>query len=396
MLTNTVNQTDTGATIFAKGNYSGWSHNYVLRISGGEVVADGGYLETWGYGQIEVSNAVLNVSKCSEVLNGHGHPGRIRVLDGGVVDAPAVRLSQSPNVTAEIYLGTGGVFKVKTFKIDTGMKKPYKGVFYFDGGKTVTKATAAAFFGDGTDYYTNCHVRVMKGGAKFDTNGFVTRVYPALEGDPEGSGGLVKSGENYLILHQPCTYTGATEIAEGTLRLSGPTNILWPGSTLILGTNGVCEAQTDHIGTTYLGQGGWIDCTQTLARVEGCGQIIHSSHVSVTNSVAPGLGKGGIGTLRFETACDLRGTLEIDVNEEGADCLNVENGTQDLTNLKLKLNVPETFTPTPGRKYTIVSAPSGFAGSFADTNLGSSRWKIASKNGAIVLYYVRGLTISFR
>jgi len=236
----------------------------------------------------------------------------------------------------------------------------------------------------------------MKGGAKFDTNGYVARVLKALEGDERGSGGLVKYGDNYLILHYPCTYTGATEIVEGTVRLSGPKDILWPGSTLILGTNGVCEAHTDFIGTNYLGNSTYISCTQTLARVEGCGWITCSSHVSVTNSVAPGLGKGGIGTLRFETACDLRGTLEIDVNEIGADCLEVENGTQDLTNLKLKLNVPETFTPTPGRKYRIVSAPSGFAGSFAETNLGSSRWKIASKDGAIVLYYVRGLTISFR
>ena len=393
-LTNTGTKTGTDATIYAQGSGSGWSSNYVLRISGGEVVAAGGYLQTSEYGQVEVANATLDISHCREVLNGHGRPGRIRILDGGVVDAPAVRLSQSPTLTAEIYLGTGGVFKVNTFKIDTAMKNPYRGVFYFDGGKTVTKAQAAAFFGDGSDYYTNCHVRVMKGGAKFDTNGFVTRIHPALEGDPAGSGGLVKSGANYLILHQPCTYTGATEIVEGTLRLSGPTNILWTGSTLILGTNGICEARTDNIGTTYLGY--WINCTQTLARVEGCGQITYSSRVSVTNSVAPGLGKGGIGTLRFETACDLRGTLEIDVNEEGADCLSVENGTQDLTNLKLKLNVPETFTPTPGRKYTIVSAPAGFAGSFADTNLGSSRWKIASKDGAIVLYYVRGLTISCR
>ena len=394
-LTNTVKQTGTDATIYARGNGSGWSSNYVLRISGGEVVADGGYLQTYEYGQIEVTNAFLNIAKCAEVLNGHGRSGRISILAGGVIDAPPFRISQCVNDNAEVYLGNGGELRVHYLKIDTAMTSKYKGIVYFDGGKIVSKATSAAFFGDGSEYYENIHVRVMKGGAKFDTNGYVARVLKALEGDERGSGGLVKYGDNYLILHYPCTYTGATEIVEGTVRLSGPKDILWPGSTLILGTNGVCEAHTDFIGTNYLGNSTYISCTQTLARVEGCGRITHSSHVTVTNSVAPGLGEGGIGTLTLENACDLRGTLEIDVNEAGADCLTVQNGPQDLTNLKLRLKVPETFAPSPGRKYTIVSAP-GFAGSFAETNLGSSRWKIARKDGAIVLYYVRGLTVSVR
>ena len=395
-LTNTAKDTGTNATIYAQGNNSAWSSNYVLRISGGEVVADGGYLQTYGHGQIEVTNAFLNIAKCAEVLNGHGRAGRISILNGGVVEAPAFRFSQCANDDSEVYLGTGGELRVSYMKIDTGMKTPYRGIFYFDGGKIVSRVTSASFFGDGSDYYTNIHVRVMKGGAKFDTNGYVARVHKALEGDENGSGGLVKYGGGHLLLHQPCTYTGATEIVEGTLRLSGPTNILWPGSTLILGTNGVCEARTDYIGTTHLGSDSWIDCTQTLARVEGCGRITASSHVSVTNSIAPGLGEGGVGTLKFDRACNLRGTLEIDVNEGGADCLKLENGTQDLTNLSLKVNVPDTFNPPRGSKYTIVSAPAGITGAFAGVDFGSSRssrWTLYRRGNSIVLCYVRGTMI---
>ena len=393
-LTNTVNDTGTGASIYAEGNNSGWSSNYVLRISGGEVVCAGGYLQTYEYGQLEVANATLDVSKCPEVLNGHGGPGRIRVLDGGVVDAPEVRLTQSPSANAEIYLGTGGVMRVKTFKIDTARKTPFKGIFYSDGGKIVKKSPEGNLIGNGSDYYTNCHVRVKKGGAKIDTNGLVSRVHLALEGDPGGSGGLVKYGDNYLILHQPCTYTGATEVVEGTLRLSGPTNILWPGSTLVLGTNGVCEAQTDFINTTHLGY--WINCTQTLARVEGCGQITHSSYVTVTNSVAPGLGDGGIGTLTFGRACDMRGTLEIDVGEDGSDCLYVGSGRQVVTNLTLNVKVPDTFVPPKGRRYTIMSAPGGIVGPFAGMNLDSAHWALNYRGNTILLNYVRGTTIFFR
>ncbi len=398
-LTNTVKDTGTSASIYARGNGSGWSSNYVLRISGGEVVTDGGYLQTYDYGQIEVTNAFLNIAKCAEVLNGHGRAGRISILDGGVVDAPPFRISQCVNDNAEVYLGNGGELRVNYLKIDTAMKSKYKGIVYFDGGKIVSKATSAAFFGDGSDWYENIHVRVMKGGAKFDTNGYVARVLKALEGDERGSGGLVKYGDNYLILHYPCTYTGATEIVEGTVRLSGPKDILWPGSTLILGTNGVCEAHTDFIGTNYLGNSTYISCTQTLARVEGCGWITCSSHVSVTNSVAPGLGAGGVGTLKFDTACDLRGTLEIDVNEIGADCLEVATGTQDLANLSLKVNVPDTFNPPRGSKYTIVSAPGGITGAFAGVDFGSSRssrWMLNRRGNSIVLCYVRGMAISLK
>jgi hypothetical protein len=177
------------------------------------------------------------------------------------------------------------------------------------------------------------------------------------------------------------------------VRLSGPKDILWPSSTLILGTNGVCEARTDFIGTNYLGGSTYIFCTQTLARVEGCGRITYSSHVSVTNSVAPGLGQGGIGTLKFDRACNLRGTLEIDVNEGGADCLELENGAQDLTNLSLKVNVPDTFNPPRGSKYTIVSAPGGITGAFAEVDFGSSRWMLDRRGNSIVLCYVRGTMI---
>ena len=395
-LTNTVKATGNSASIYAQGNSSAWSSNYVLRISGGEVVADGGYASTYDYGQIEVTNAFLNIAKCAEVLNGHGRLGRISILAGGVVDAPPFRISQCPYADAEVYLGKGGELRVDYLKIDTGMKVPYKGIFYFDGGKIVSKMTSASFFGDGSDYYTNIHVRVMKGGAKFDTNGYVARVHKSLEGDERGSGGLVKYGDNFLILHQPCTYTGTTEIVEGTLRLSGPTNILWPGSTLILGTNGVCEAQTDHIGTTYLGSGSWIDCTQTLARVEGCGQITASSHVSVTNSLAPGLGKGGIGTLTFGKACSLKGTLEIDVGADGADSLSVLAGSQNLSDLTLDIDMPAGFQPQKGVRYTIVSAPDGVSGRFAAVKAESPCWQLDYKSDAVVLYYARGTTLLFR
>ena len=396
-LTNIVKDTGTKASIYARGGGDsiGWSSNFVLRISGGEIVTDGGYASTYDYGQIEVTNAFLNIAKCAEVLNGHGRPGRISIFNGGVVDAPPFRISQCPYASSEIYLGTGGELRVPYLKIDTAMKTPYFGRVCFDGGKIVSKATSASFFGDGSDYYTNIHVRVMKGGAKFDTKGNVARIHKQLEGDENGSGGLVKYGEGHLLLHQSCTYTGATEVVEGTLRLSGPTNILWAGSTLILGTNAICEARTDYIGTQYL-DGSWISCTQTLARVEGCGQLMYPDHVSVTNSVAPGLGAGGIGTLTFSKACSLKGTLEIDVGTDGADSLSVSSGSQNLADLTLDVGAAEDFQPPRGTRYTIVSAPDGISGKFAAVNAKSPHWMVDYKSDSVVLYYARGTTLFFK
>ena len=123
---------------------------------------------------------------------------------------------------------------------------------------------------------------------------------------------------------------------------------------------------------------------------------MYPDHDSVTNSVAPGLGVGGIGTMTFSTACSLKGTLEFDVGADGADSLSVSYGSKNLADLTLDVGAAEDFQPPKGTRYTIVSAPGGISGKFAAVNAKSPHWMVDYKSDSVVLYYARGTSLTFR
>ena len=394
-IANVAGGTGANSSVYVQGNAADWSSNNVLRVlSGGKLIVGGGYVSTDKYGEIEVAGGTMDASDCTELLNGHGSPGRISILDGGLIDVPKVRLSQYANAPSEIYLGTGGVLRTSSVAIDKSHGVYYKGTVCFDGGRLAAASTTGKLFGEDSEYYRDVDFCVKEGGAEVDTGEHVVRALKPLKGSENGCGGLRKLGSGYLILHQPCTYTGATEVAEGTLRLSGPSNILWEGSTLILGANAKCEAYTDHIGSVQISPN--INCTQTVARVEGCGSVTHSSYVSVTNSLSPGLGEGGIGTLTFSRACNLSGVLEIDVGGDGADCLTVEDGRQTLERLSLRVVESKNLDPSKKHRYTIVSAPDGLDGKFSQVEFSSPRWRVKYTDKSVELSYVRGTCIIVR
>ncbi len=369
-----------------------------LTIAGADVRAtEGKYLLNRYYGQLSISNSVVDLTGTSGILNSHGNkPSRIDIYDGGVLITPYFRITQSRNKGGAVSLHPGSELRMPAFVIDEGQKYPFHCDFVCDGGKVVTTASAASFFGSYTEYYTNLNFIVKSGGITFDTNGLVTRVYPKLVGDGESGEGLTKWGGYYLILHGANTYAGATRVMEGFLRLSNATGVLPERTTLIVNTNAVCEAYSDWVNYVQINPS-WVHCTQTVARVEGCGSVTHSRYVTVTDGLAPGMGAGGIGTLTFEEAGDLNGRLEIDVGEEGADCLVVESGTLDLSKLSLAISAPASFAPSGRGAYRILSAPDGTTGEFADVSFsGSANWKLAVSGGDVSLRYVRGTAISLR
>ena len=367
-----------------------------LTIAGADLKASvGSYTVLKNYGQLSISNSVVDLTGTSGILNGHGNPSRIDIYNGGLLITPYIRLTQSRTKSAVFAMHPGSEVRLPGFVFDANQNFPFYGEFESDGGKLVTTATAGTFFCGNADCHTNLHFRVKSGGITFDTNGFTTRVYPPLLGDGESGEGLTKLGENYLILHGTNSYAGATRVMAGTLRLSDAKDILPRGTTLILGTNAACEAYSDYIGPTYLGR--WVYCTQTVARVEGCGRVTRSRYFTVTDGIAPGLGAGGIGTLTFAEGGNLNGRLEIDVGEDGADCLAVGGGTLDLSKLSLSISAPASFTPSGKGTYEIIYAPGGVTGDFADISFtGSANWKLTASDGAVSLRYVRGTVFSVR
>jgi hypothetical protein len=118
--------------------------------------------------------------------------------------------------------------------------------------------------------------------------------------------------------------------------------------------------------------------------------------VSVTNSLSPGLGEGGIGTLTFSTACNLSGVLEIDVGGDGADRLTVENGRQALHGLSLRVVESENLDFSKKHRYTIVSAPRGLSGKFSKVEFSSPRWRVKYTDRSVELCAVRGTCIVVR
>ena len=369
-----------------------------LTIAGADVRAtEGKYLLNRYYGQLSISNSVVDLTGTSGILNSHGNkPSRIDIYDGGVLITPYFRITQSRNKGGAVSLHPGSELRMPAFVIDEGQKYPFHCDFVCDGGKVVTTASAASFFGSYTEYYTNLNFIVKSGGITFDTNGLVTRVYPKLVGDGESGEGLTKWGGYYLILHGANTYAGATRVMEGLLRLSNATRVLPERTTLIVNTNAVCEAYSDWVNYKLINPS-WVHCTQTVARVEGCGSVTHSRYVTVTDGLAPGMGAGGIGTLTFEEAGDLNGRLEIDVGEEGADCLVVQTGEVDLSKLSLAISAPASFAPSGRGTYQILSAPDGTNGEFANVSFsGSANWKLTASGGTVSLRYVRGTAISLR
>ena len=398
VLRNTAVGSTTSASLYVNNDSAtAFTNLATLRVTGGMLMPVGGRVQISKYGQLEVSNATVDLTSCDSLFNGHGSPGRITVGNGGVLDLPSTfRLTQCRTVGTEVNIKTGGVMKLSKYIVDVGQKYPFHANLNFDGGTVQTKGGGQVdFFGPASEYYTNIHVRVMGGGAIFDTGEYTTRIKTALERGDGADGGFVKKGAGYLILQRSCSSVGKTEILEGILRLAALNGTLDPSSTIVVNTNAVCELWTDIF---YDESRGYVNetayATQTVARIEGCGRIKDGYFLSVTNSLAPGMGAGGIGTLTLHRTCRLSGVLEIDANAERADCLAVENGSLDISGLSLCANLPENPEVLGGEeRYTIVSAPGGITGKFSETNLGG-RWYVRYTPTSAELRYRRGMIIS--
>ena len=375
--------------------FTNWA---TLRITGGNVKLDGGHVQIAHYGQLTVEDAMVDFSSCASFFNAHGSPGRIAVGAGGVLDMPSTfRISQSWTDPAEVCLMTGGVMKIEGFIIDTNTGK-FPANLDFDGGTIVAKATSSTFFGNSSTDYSKVHVRVMKGGATIDTGGNAVRIFRPFEAGDDGAGGLTKKGDGCLILNAPCSYAGATYAEEGILRLGCPVGTLPSTTTLVLGTNGVCQMTCDHTGSSWISA---ITSTQTVARLEGCGNMDSCRNLTVTDAVSPGIGVGGVGTLTLSHACALSGDFEFDMNETGGDSVKCNSGVLNISGLALKVNSPEEmkrlyYAPNCPKSHTLVSSTGGIAGTFAACNLDSGKWRLSYTATSVTLHRVKGLCVSFR
>jgi autotransporter-associated beta strand protein len=151
----------------------------------------------------------------------------------------------------------------------------------------------------------------------------------------DNTGGLAKAGTAALILTANNTYTGATDVNAGTLRLTGvgaiaasPTVTVKPGATLdVAGVTG----GANHDGTRFALAGG-----QTL---RGGGTVAGTLGVRGGATVSPGEGVGTLNTAAVAfTAADAVLAADIDAQALVADLLNV-TGSVSVADSTLALSI---------------------------------------------------------
>lgn len=229
----TSNGIDAAAPLYVEGNDSAYTSGYNaygnLKVSGGRLVIEGKrYFEANKYAKVLVSGGTVSAltTNC-EYLNGlGGTPASLTVEKGGVFEVYNLRVSQSGSSGgSDINVNTGGVVRTAYFSMDTvsiGRINLNGGTIavYSDGA--VTEADKDVFLGGrkNAQVWANVTVRVLVGGAKFDTAGHSRSVnMPLLSAVGEGAtdGGLTKLGEGTLKMTKTSTYNGPTRLAGGTL-----------------------------------------------------------------------------------------------------------------------------------------------------------------------------------
>lgn len=185
---------------------------------------------------------------------------------------------------------------------------------------------------------------------------------------------LVKRGKGTLTLTETNAYICATEVAAGTLKLSGARAALPAG--------GVARVTG---GTLDLGGN-----DQTLKALCGTAGTVKNGSVTVTEGIYPG-GKDAIGSFTCDAA--LAGTLFIDVDATGAADSLVTSTALDLSNIDLVISAPAT-APEVLRRLKIVNGP--FAGSFRSVTGLPAGWTLRYGNGRVTIGPDHGTVLLFR
>ncbi|MBO7686042.1 MAG: hypothetical protein J6V72_06655 [Kiritimatiellae bacterium] len=226
---NCAAKVGTDCPLVIRGNSSGFTNTCgQLIIAGGLLkVPNYCYITIGNYGQLIVTNGVLDLTATRELLNGinganvNNGCGRTVVADGGELRCAAMRISQWASMkdglpVNSVNVQTGGVLRLNNFYIDVNANQ--RGLLNLDGGVVVARQSNANFLGtDNLKWRTNIIVRACAGGAIFDTTNFNISVKNSVYSGAEQDGGLTKRGTGTLTMVNTNTYNGVTRLEGGKL-----------------------------------------------------------------------------------------------------------------------------------------------------------------------------------
>lgn len=337
-------------------------------ISGGTLLVGGGLLKATqpmfiniDGGALLVTNGLADFSTQNELLNAIGAYGWTTVSGSGVLDVKALRISQLGGYpsNAVVNVNTGGVLRINNFYIDIGATQ--KGLLNLNGGTVVAKGTTADFLGTtaalvgnaNDKWLTNITVNVLQGGAIFHCD-LENHIKQPLYGAVPNDGGLIKRGAGVLLLANTNTYSGATRVEGGILRLY-VNNTLRAGGAAWVGTNATFDVNNK---------------AQALSLLGGSGLVENNTLLTVAGEVAPG-DAGSYGTLTLASPCALSGSLTVDVAADGScDRLHVAG---DLSLSGLSLNVADAGQLNKDHTYMIASYTGALSSTFGAVAL-PPRW----------------------
>jgi autotransporter-associated beta strand protein len=267
LITSNTTQTGVEAPLYITGDDASYKSNRgVFEVAGGTVkVTRYCRMDIRQYGQVIVTNGLLDAWNTAEYLNAHPSPARLIVGGNGTMTCRLLRISQcarrdaNGEPRAEVSVTTGGVLKLEKFRADPVNAPNSCGILNLDGGVVVSQRNEENFLGESgtpaheTTWQSNILVRAGAGGAIIDTEDYTVTVKAPLRSGAAADGGLVKRGAGTLIMASTNSYNGATRVEGGQLVFTHVDGL--PSGALEFSAGAVAseDKTTPHLVAKFLG-----------------------------------------------------------------------------------------------------------------------------------------------
>lgn len=285
-----------------------------LLLAGGTITMTGGsYIAFDADGTASVTSGSWT-SGGELAIGDNGFAGDLTISSGSV-SASILSMARSTTSRGTLNLN-GGILSTGAIIESDGSRGASVN---FNGGTLRATEGASLFQG-----FETGDVQLLVGGATFDTNGFDSTIFTAMQ----GVGGLTKTGSGKLTLDAVNTFTGQTQVNQGTLYLD-LTALGSRSSSLHVNAGGALESEGLRIGSDTSGTEEFVINGGT-AKVYGSFQVgaLYDGSASMSSgsldaNAASFIGtSGSIGTVsisggtwvnaaRLEVGSDGTGTLSI-------------------------------------------------------------------------------------